>query len=406
MLTPSSDVNPEIAYQSQSKLNENQLKSPGFKHWLTQKFELSRGGGHHQQPMEGVRGFAVFLVFLVHYVTLSESWIHTSPNFHLLTTSLHTIGNAGVDLFFVLSGYLIYGSLLKRHQPFTKFLSRRVQRIYPAFLTVFMIYLVLSFAFPAENKIPGQPLSALIYLLQNLLLLPGLFPIEPMITVAWSLSYEMFYYLAIPGVIAVFRLRKWSAMWRTTFFLGVALLTALYCAVFGGHIRLIMFISGIMLYEALSHPYISRPSSSIGFLALILGLSGMLIPLEGSAGYALKISILFVTFFIFCLSCFSRPTAWLARGFSWTPLRWLGNMSYSYYLLHGLTLKAGFLVLSTLLPQRGYGPEFFWMFLPPMFFASLFTAALLFLSIERPFSLAPSKTKGNRPLTGTPETVH
>lgn len=357
--------------------------------------------------MEGLRGFAVFLVFLVHYVTLTEPWISATPDFDLFTTSLHTVGHAGVDLFFVLSGYLIYGSLIKRDQPFITFISRRAQRIYPAFLVVLMIYVLLSFAFPAENKIPQQALPALSYLFQNLLLLPGLFPIEPIITVAWSLSYEMFYYLVLPVVIALLGLRTLSSRWRTTFFLGVALLTVIYGAMLNGPIRLVMFISGILLYEAMSDSHIPSPPSYIGFLALILGLTGMLMPMGGAAGSALKIAVLFVTFFILCLACFRRPTAWLARGFSWTPLRWLGNMSYSYYLLHGLTLKAGFLVLSTLLPQQGYGPDFFWMLLPPMFFASLLTAALLFLVIERPFSLATSiKNKSRIIKATTPESVN
>ena len=40
------------------------------------------------------------------------------------------------------------------------------------------------------------------------------------------------------------------------------------------------------------------------------------------------------------LACF-RAEGPLYRAFAWTPLRWLGNMSYSYYLIHGLALKAG-----------------------------------------------------------------
>lgn len=399
-------MNPGVGHPSHPKRDEDQHNPRGYRGWLTQKFELSRGGGHNQLPMEGLRGFAVFLVFLVHYVSLIEPWITANPDFSLFTTSLHTMGSAGVDLFFVLSGYLIYGSLLKRRQQFIRFMSRRIQRIYPAFLAVFTVYIVLSFVFPAENKIPSQTIPALIYLLQSLLLLPGLFPIEPMITVAWSLSYEMFYYVALPGVIAVLGLRERRAVWRTTFFLGIALLTAIYCAVFGGHIRLIMFISGIVLYEAMNDRRVPSPSGSIGLIALILGLFGMLIPIEGSVGFVLKISILFVTFFILCLSCFRQPAAWLARGFSWTPLRWLGNMSYSYYLLHGLTLKAGFLALATLFPHQGHSPEFFWTLLPPMFVLSLLPAATLFLLIERPFSLAPRPNKSNipaRPTESAPE---
>jgi peptidoglycan/LPS O-acetylase OafA/YrhL len=62
-------------------------------------------------------------------------------------------------------------------------------------------------------------------------------------------------------------------------------------------------------------------------------------------------------------------------------------MSYSYYLLHGLTLKAGFLVLNRLLPGQGSGDVLFWVLLPVMFAATLATSALLFIVIERPMSL-------------------
>lgn len=364
--------------------------------WLTQKFELSRGDGHNERPMEGLRGFAVFLVFLVHFVTLVKPWVSENSGFLLFTKSLHTIGNTGVDLFFVLSGYLIYGSLLSRRQQFLRFMSRRVQRIYPAFVVVFAAYVVLSFAYPAENKIPSPAIEGLIYLFQNFFLLPGLFPIDPMITVAWSLSYEMFYYLAIPPIILLFRLRDRSTIWRTTFFMSVAFLTAFYCALYGGHVRLIMFIAGIVLYEAMDSRHVTTPSSTVGLLALFVGLLSTLIPLSGSGGFALKVSILFVAFFTLCLVCFRSPSSWLPRTFSWTPLRWLGNMSYSYYLLHGLALKAGFLFLSTLVPTESYGSWLFWVLLPPMFVLTLIPTAALFLLVERPLSLAPRQKKINQ----------
>ena len=121
----------------------------------------------------------------------------------------------------------------------------------------------------------------MIYLVQNFFLLPGLFPIEPMINVAWSLSYEMFYYVAMPLVIALLGLRHQSAMSRTAFVLSVALLTAVYCAVNGGHVRLIMFISGIVLNEAMNSRNVPAPSSSLGFLALVVGLASTLVPLQG-----------------------------------------------------------------------------------------------------------------------------
>ena len=67
--------------------------------------------------------------------------------------------------------------------------KRRVQRIYPVFLVVFAIYIMLSFIFPSESKLPEGYVEIVKYILQNLLLLPGVFNIEPLITVAWSLSY-------------------------------------------------------------------------------------------------------------------------------------------------------------------------------------------------------------------------
>ena len=360
--------------------------------WLRDKFESSRGGSaHNVLSMEGLRGFAVFLVFLVHYVTLVGPWLDASPVFVSFVNSVRVIGNSGVDLFFVLSGYLIYGSLIARPQPFLRFMSRRVERIYPAFVAVFAIYVAMSFALPSESKIPGQPLVAAGYLVANFLLLPGLFPIEPLITVAWSLSYEMFYYLTIPLVIVLFRLRGRGPAWRAAFFACIAVALVSYCAARGGHVRLVMFIAGILLHEALRSTAVPAPPSAAALLTLVVGLLGMLLPFSGSAAFALKTTGLFVAFFVLCFTCFRLPVAWLPRVFTWTPLRWLGNMSYSYYLLHGLTLKAEFLALSHVLPARGYGAWFFWVLLPAAFVLTLLPTAGLFLAIERPLSLAPRR---------------
>jgi peptidoglycan/LPS O-acetylase OafA/YrhL len=64
-------------------------------------------------------------------------------------------------------------------------------------------------------------------------------------------------------------------------------------------------------------------------------------------------------------------------------------MSYSYYLLHGLALKAGFLALAGFAPVVERGPLFFWALMPAMFAWTLIPTSLLFLLVERPFSLTP-----------------
>lgn len=364
-----------------------------IRQWLVQHFELSRRGGpSNLRAMEGLRGFAVFLVFLVHYVTLVQPWIDEQSVVLVLATALHTIGNTGVDLFFVLSGYLIYSSLISRPQKFTLFMSRRVQRIYPAFVPVFLAYVALSFVFPAESKIPRSLTEGIVYLAQNFLLLPGLFPIAPMITVAWSLSYEFFFYLTIPLVIVIFNLRQRSVLWRACFFSSLTAMTMIYCVAFGGHIRLTMFVAGILLHEAINSRRVAAPGSLVAFVALVAGLLATLLPVTGALGSAVKVPALFVSFFVLCLSLFGHPDAWLARAFSWTPLRWLGNMSYSYYLLHGLALKASFLAFARFFPGTEQGSVLFWAFLPVMFGLTLIPTTALFLSVERPLSLV---AKGN-----------
>ena len=359
--------------------------------FLSSRFELSRGDGSNERSMEGLRGFAVFLVFLVHFVTLINPWIQKGSYFLLFAKSIRLVGNTGVDLFFVLSGYLIFGSLISRPQRFFLFMRRRVVRIYPAFTTVFALYVALYLFFPAEEDVQSRA-AGIVYFIQNFLLLPGVFPIKPLITVAWSLSYEMFYYLAIPFFIHAFRLRSRSTVWRMFFFFFVAVLIIAFN---GSYIRLVMFVSGVLLYEVMRACHIPSVPDFIGLLALCVGLSSPLIPVEGGEGLAIKFSILFFAFPILCFACFRNPSDWLARMFSWAGLRWLGNMSYSYYLIHGLALHMAFLLLSKLLPNTGYGSWFFWGMLTPMFVITLIPATALFLLIERPFSLAPRKNTPN-----------
>ena len=343
--------------------------------------------------MEGLRGFAVFLVFLVHYATLVQPWVTPQGGVAATLDALHRIGNAGVDLFFVLSGFLIYGHLIASPQPFGRYIARRVQRIYPAFLAVFSVYVVLSFLRTSDSKLPDGDVATIIYLVQNLLLLPGLLPIEPLITVAWSLSYEMVYYLVMPGAIAVLALRSRSSGWRITFFAASTLVALAVFAVAGGSVRLTMFLAGVLLYETL--PRGRAPGSAAAWIALVLCLAALLVPMPGPAGQTLRTALLFTGFFVLCYSCFGQPRQTVARAFRWTPMRWLGNMSYSYYLIHGLTLKALFLALGKACPPGSTGDLGVWLIVPA-FALTLAPSALLFLWVERPFSLRPKWARAPR----------
>ncbi|MBV1795751.1 acyltransferase [Siccirubricoccus sp. G192] len=359
---------------------------------LAEWFELGQAEASRLLPMEGLRGIAVILVFFVHYCTLVDPYIMglALP----VAAVLRTVGHAGVDLFFVLSGYLIYGTLIRRPQPFPGFMRRRVQRLYPAFAVLLGVYLVLSFLLPSESKLPSGAWNGFVYVLANLLLLPGIFSIEPIITVAWSLSYEMFFYLTVPLLIAMLRLRAWRPGARVAVFLAAVIAAQVLQL---PHPRMGMFACGMILAELLpalrSRPR-AGPALDPAALAAIPACGFVLLQdLPGAA----KFTALFATCFLLCAAGFAHrgPVAGMLVV---RPLRWLGNMSYSYYLVHGLVLKMVFFVLGFLPAVHRLGEMAFWVLLPPAFLLTLVGSALLFLLVERPFSIMPAERVRKAPV--------
>lgn len=359
--------------------------------WIRDTFEIAHPRHKPIISMEGIRGFAVFLVFLVHYVSLVKPWIDETTTTYQISRHIQSIGNIGVDLFFVLSGYLIYGMLIRKKKAFGGYIMRRIQRIYPTFTAVFLLYLALSAIFPSESKIPDG-MAGVFFILQNFFLLPGIFDIEAIITVAWSLSYEFFYYLLIPLVIVALRLRSWNWKERVALFVAISIVFFAFFAAYGGPIRLLMFVSGILLFEVVENRETGN-IPPIGIPALTLAIASVIILNEFHINGWWSQVILFVLFSVFCLECF--VSAGLAnRIFSLAPIRWLGNMSYSYYLIHGLSLKFLFLALAIIHPPQSDNVFLFWIAMPLAFGFTLVPSAILFVFIEKPFSLEVRPAKG------------
>jgi peptidoglycan/LPS O-acetylase OafA/YrhL len=354
-------------------------------------FELKGNAVSWMQSIEGLRGLGAFMVFLVHYATLVKPWVPPESSIFLINETLFSMGNVGVDVFFAISGFLIYAMLIRRERPLLPYFRRRVMRIYPVFLAVMLIYTALSLALPEQSKIPTGETEATGYLIANYLLLPGILDIEPMITVAWSLSYEMFFYLAMPLLLPVFRLRQ--APPRVRVFFWFAVWVVVYLAV-PQHFRASMFIAGIMVYETAQ--VIARDRSSPLLTLFALAAFAAVLAFKTSihfdfvtfedAGKVNQVA-LFGACYLLCLAVFCKD-GWLSRFFSRRYLRYFGNMSYSFYLIHGLTLKFFFLILGVLLPPESYGGVlWFWVLFLPALATATAVSAGLFLLVERPFSL-------------------
>ena len=153
----------------------------------------------HFPALDGIRGLAALAVLFLHvFYGSMYSYLHEIPlnNWHGkadLVASLSRYGWAGVDLFFVLSGFLITRILRATiHQPgaVRDFFVKRASRIFPLY------YLVLAIIALTGLSLPFLILSSMF--LMNLM---PLFPPGREYAIVWSLSIEMQFYLFWPFVV-------------------------------------------------------------------------------------------------------------------------------------------------------------------------------------------------------------
>jgi exopolysaccharide production protein ExoZ len=352
------------------------------------------------KPIEGMRGFAAFLVFFVHFDALLGTYVLRGSMSSRVSRLAGAFGNTGVDMFFVISGFLIYGIIIRRSPGYWDFMRRRIVRLYPVFLFVFAIYLVLSRLSPVDSKIPAGAHLAIPYVVANLLMLPGMIRITPMITVAWSLSYELFFYASLPVVVYGLGMKRWRPAMRALLFAGLVIVYYMICAAgYAHHPRLIMFAAGIFLYETMNNSSLAkRLPLQLDYVAILavcaaLALTGVRILSEGQATKMLvevptgSLALLFFSFFFMAL-CALCHDGLLMKFFSLAGVRWFGNISYSYYLTHGLTLKGLQLVLRVVHFPGQLGAISYLILEGGCFAVTVLMAAAVYLTIERPFSLA------------------
>ena len=146
--------------------------------------------GRERQPgLDLLRALAIIVVVIYHAALFGFK----------LPARVDRFGWIGVDLFFVLSGYLIGGQLLAplaRERPIKlgRFFARRVLRIIPAYFVVLAVYFLL----PSWREYPdmAQPLWKFLLSVQNIALHGG-----TAFSHAWSLAVEDQFYLALPFLL-------------------------------------------------------------------------------------------------------------------------------------------------------------------------------------------------------------
>lgn len=380
--------------------------------WWRKLAEAGWLGGESREPvLDGIRGIAILLVFLAH-ADRTFLWLREGVAGEWASLWFtNGVGHAGVELFFVLSGYLLYGYLVAEPRAYGPFLKRRIERLYPAFLAVFTLYLALSYARPDRSKIPPGWDGAG-YLAANILLLPGIFDMRPMITVAWSLSYELLFYLIVPWV--ALSMRRWRPRARCWTLLGFALAYTAYSVTdryrevhVGGlplppaaHMRLVMFVAGMLVYEWSRmegvRARLTRGMEAAALAAAVLAAGFVYWTQEHPQALAAWLPGFgeFPDVYRVWALAAAAPGLFLCalwggglvgRVLRWPWLRWLGQQSYSFYLMHGLAMLAASEVLRRWLSP---GLAAYWVAVAVVGLASGTVSTLLFALVEKPLSLA------------------
>ena len=153
--------------------------------------------------------------------------------FHAFPTWLPS-GYTGVDIFFVISGYLISGILFKGHREgefsFNEFYARRIRRLFPSLITLLLLSLGFGWfvLLPIEYQYLGKHVAAGTLFIQNFVFWKesGYFDVaailKPMLHL-WSLAVEEQFYIFFPPLLLLI----WKRKWPLAIFLGVLLLASL-----------------------------------------------------------------------------------------------------------------------------------------------------------------------------------
>ena len=300
-----------------------------------------RMGGQRLVEVDALRGIAALAVVVFHYTIQYVSFFapESTPSFTV------PWGFHGVNLFFIISGFVIFMTLERTKRPMD-FVVSRLSRLFPAYWTA----LLLTFGITHWLGLPGK-LVGVGTLAANTVMLHGLFGVAHVDGVYWTLEVELLFYMAMFSLFLAGKLDRVHHYLWTMFlaqltyrgaqeFFGVALLPwKLY------HVLNLQFLPwfaiGISIYLGIHrHDAPQRRRAAITAAASMLTLA---------LGESPGIGLLSLALGLLVWLAASGRAGWLR----WPVLVWLGAVSYPLYLLHQFI---GFSVMLQL-AQLGIGTD-------------------------------------------------
>jgi peptidoglycan/LPS O-acetylase OafA/YrhL len=315
--------------------------------------------------LDGVRGIAIILVLLWHYAngfwtTVAVTAAPGSFGANVLTVL--SLSWSGVDLFFVLSGYLIGGILLDHghdQNGFRVFYARRSLRIVPLYLLVLMIGLIYGLVDKDANILYYLTFTQNIWMAVN-----GTWAMYWNPT--WSIAVEVQFYLALPLLVWLLP-RKWVLIVLVSLVAAAPIfrIISLNLNPIAPHIllpcRIDALLCGVLCAYAMRHgkmrQWIFRNTitlySALGVLLIWPALATMM----GWGIGSHEMESFGLTLLAFTYACFlllaivekTGPIAWLT---SLSLLRRFGLLAYCIYLIHTFVPSLVFRVVG-----RSFSPD-------------------------------------------------
>ena len=309
--------------------------------------------------LDGIRGIAIGAVLFYHYFfLLTQSRAGSALSYALAAGRL---GWSGVDLFFVLSGFLIGGILLDARESsnyFRVFYTRRFFRIVPvyylclvaAFAWSYLVHLGLAHRF---DWMPPYQLPWVPYLifLQNFWMAHRTSLGSWGLGATWSLAVEEQFYLTLPLLIRFVNPRRLLAVVISGIALAPALRIMLY-ALWPEHFfswfilmpcRADSLLLGVLAAMAIRNPSwregLARHRGTMRFLLGLFAIGFIILTLKSPSAVGLgtlTIGFTWLALFYVCILLYGLlfRDSWLSRCLRWSWLGWLGSIAYGVYLLH------------------------------------------------------------------------